>query len=291
MKKEIRIALAFLLALVLLYLGINFLKGKNLFSKQNTYCVLYNNVTGLSTSSPVYTNGVRIGSVDAIDCNYAQPSQIVVRISVRRELALPRGTVARLDTELLGSVTMNLILPAPSANSVCYAPCDTIPGVLDAGMMATIGTLMPELRQLFSRADTLLAHANALASDTHVGDVLSTLPATLARVDALLAELRSTLTTYHAVGDNLDTLSSTLIGYTNDVDIPHLTAQLDSTLTLLQATAAQLQNADNTAGLLLTDPSLYENLNATCNEARTLIDDVRANPSRYINLSTLLRGK
>lgn len=286
MKKEIRLALSFLLALVLLYVGINFLKGKNLFSSHATYYVTYSDVSGLSTSSPIYTHGVRIGSVDAIVFNWQEPYDIVVRIRVKKDLALPAGTTAVLNTELLGSVTMNLLLPAGETTQT-LAPGDTLRGYLDRGMMATIGELMPEAQTLLANIGSCVQSLQTLAADSTLAPTLHALPATLHRVNELMGDLSATLDVYHGVGQHLDTLGTTLNRMAGDVPVATLVARADSTLTALNALAAQLQDGNGTLSQLLADPSLYQQLDSLTNEARSLVTDVKEHPDRYLNLSTL----
>ena len=96
--KEILLGAIFLLALALLFGGISFLKGRDLFSSNHTYYVRYNDVTGLSNSSPIYVNGVRIGIVSGISYNYSHPDGIVVRIGVNKKLRIPQGSQALLTS-------------------------------------------------------------------------------------------------------------------------------------------------------------------------------------------------
>lgn len=286
MKKETRLALTFLLALVLLYVGLNFLKGKNLFSSHATYYVTYTDVTGLSTSSPIYTHGVRIGSVDAITFNWLEPYDIVVRIRVKKDLALPVGTTAVLNTELLGSVTMNLLLPAGETTQM-LVPGDTLRGTLDRGMMATLGELMPEAQALLSQLGGTMQSLRDLTADSTLSTTLHALPATIRRVDAMMDDLSSTLAVYHGVGQHIDTLSTTLNAMADEVPVAALVARADSTLVSLNALATLLQEGDGTLAQLMGDPSLYQQLDSLTNEARSLVNDVKEHPDRYINLSTL----
>ena len=111
MKKEIKIALTAVVALVLLFIGLNFLKGINVFQSTNTYYVKFKNVVGLSVSNPVYANGYPVGIVRSIAYDYQRGDNVVVGIELDDEMRVAQGTTAELETDLMGGVKMNLLMP------------------------------------------------------------------------------------------------------------------------------------------------------------------------------------
>lgn len=285
--KEIVIAFTFLLALALLYIGINFLKGKNLFSKNNVYYACYTDVTGLSNTTPIYTNGVRIGIVDGISYNYNKPDNIVVRLKINKDLRIPSGSVAVLETELLGSVNMNLIL-ADNKNHF-LTPGDTLQGNIDKGTLSQISAMMPKITALIPRLDSILLSINALTSDSslvrslhNAESLTANANRTINQISSLTAPAGNLISKLNSVSSDLDSITKQLSQATNAVDLKVLVEQLDGTIKNLNKVSSELNSKEGTAGLLLSDPTLYEKLNKVCTDAETLINDIREHPSHYI---------
>ena len=285
--KEIVIAFTFLLALALLYIGINFLKGKNLFSKNNVYYACYTDVTGLSNTTPIYTNGVRIGIVDGISYNYNKPDNIVVRLKINKDLRIPSGSVAVLETELLGSVNMNLIL-ADNKDHV-LTPGDTLQGNIDKGTLSQISAMVPKITALIPRLDSILLSINTLTNDSslvrslhNAESLTANANRTIKQISSLTAPASNLISKLNSVSSDLDSITKQLSQATNAVDLKVLVEQLDETIKNLNKVSSELNSKEGTAGLLLSDPTLYENLNKVCTDAETLINDIREHPSHYI---------
>ena len=92
--KEVRIALAAVVSIVLLFFGMNFLKGKSLFSNDNVYFAKFDNISGLTPSNPIFVNGYQVGTVKTIDFDYAHGGSVIVGFGTDRQLVIPAGTTA-----------------------------------------------------------------------------------------------------------------------------------------------------------------------------------------------------
>ena len=124
--REIKIALTAVAAGVLLFVGINFLKGINVFESSNSYYVKFKDIKGLTVSNAVYANGYPVGIVREINYNYSDNNGVVVRIELDKNMSVPRGTTAELEVAMMGGVTMNLLLGQnPTA---VLTPFDTLTG-------------------------------------------------------------------------------------------------------------------------------------------------------------------
>lgn len=287
--KEILLGAIFLLALALLFGGISFLKGRDLFSSNLTYYVRYNDVTGLSNSSPIYVNGVRIGIVSGINYNYSHPDGIVVRIGVNKKLRIPQGSQALLMTELLGTVNVKLEL-APD-NGRYYAPGDTLNGEMYSGIRSQIAQLMPQLMQLLPKTDSILTNIHQLTSDPSLNQTLHNTEALTADAKSTLTEFSTTIRhisslidTYQGVGNKLDTFTDKLNTLSDEERLNALLTNLDATLKNLRTLSEELTEGNGTAHQIIADPTLYNHLNSVCTEASELIEDIKKNPSRYIRL-------
>lgn len=287
--KETAIGLSFIATIALLFAGIQFFKGRNIFSSKAYYYVRYQDVTGLSDASPIYANGVRIGIVDDIHFNYQQPDDILVRILVDRRVQIPKGSVALLETELLGSVNVNLLMA--SADFPTLLPGDTLQGALNKGLMTEVATLMPALKHTIHQADTLLSSVQALLKDSSVSHILHQTDALTAdarlkvnELSELMQRLSVTAHTFNDVGLHLDTVAGRINEATQHMEEEAWIARMGEVITRLDTLSSLLTEEQGTAGKLITDPQLYDDLDKTCQQASKLIEDVRQNPGRYIRL-------
>lgn len=288
MTKEIKIGLIGLAALAMLVFGINYLKGIKMFQSTNYYYVDYTNINGLAESSPVFANGFKIGIVRNISYNYAKPGHVTVEVEVDKAMRLPKGSRGELVAEMLGTVKMNLILNH-TANAY-YQPGDTLPGVTNAGLMgAAEEKLVPQLEQMLPKMDSILQSLNRLLADP-------ALTATIHNAEQLTASLHTTTRQLNAfmqkdlpqitgrlttIADNFTVISENLKG----LDYAATFHKIDSTLYNVQLLTQKLNRKDNSIGLLLNDPALYDNLNATTANAAALLEDLKAHPKRYVHFS------
>ena len=166
MKTEVKIGITGVVALVALFLGINFLKGVNLFSSSEKYYISFANTKGLTKSSAVYADGYKVGIVSDIDYDFRHPGKVVVEISTEKGLRIPKGSSAQLDEAVLGGCTLNMLLATNLQEA--YHPGDTIEGNDVSGLMAKVGGMVPQLEEVVAKVDTLVATLNKLLSDPNL---------------------------------------------------------------------------------------------------------------------------
>ena len=183
MKKEMKIALTAVVALVLLFVGLNFLKGINVFKSTNTYYVKFKDVAGLAVSNPVYANGYPVGIVRTIDYDYKRGEYVVVGIELDDEMRVPQQTRAELEAELMGGVKMTLVLgPNPVKN---IEQGDTIQGGMHLGAMDRVGEMVPQIEKMLPKLDSIMDNLNRLTSDP-------ALAVTLHNAQAITSNLKQT---------------------------------------------------------------------------------------------------
>lgn len=285
--KEVKIGIAGIAALCILVYGINYLKGIHMFKPASYFYVKFNNVNGLTKSSPVYADGFRVGIVRELYYDYDNPGNVLAEIDVEPDLRIPKGSSAELAAEMLGGVRMNLLLANNPRER--YQIGDTIPGNLNNGMMEKVANMVPQIEKMMPKLDSILTSLNAVLASPAI-------PATLQNVESLTANLASTsrqLQTLmekdipqltgklNTIGDNFIVMSDNL----KQIDYAAAMQKVDSTLANVRSITEKLTNKDNTIGLLLNDPSLYNNLNATTANAASLLEDLQAHPKRYVHFS------
>lgn len=286
-NKEVKIGVAGIVALFLLVYGINYLKGIHLFKPSSYFYVKFENVNGLSKSSPVFADGYRVGLVRELYYDYTRPGNVVAEIDVDPELRIPKGSTAELAAEMLGGVKMTLLLANNPRER--YEVGDTIPGYFNNGIMGQAAGMVPQVERMLPKLDSILSSLNALLANPALSATLGnvqTLTANLAtttrRLDDLMANDLPRLT------GKLDTIGGNFVAISNnlkEVDYALAMQKVDATLANVKQLTDKLNSKDNTVGLLLNDSALYNNLNATSANAASLLEDLRLHPKRYVHFS------
>lgn len=289
-SKEVKIALVAICGLVILFFGMNFLKGLNLFSTSNTYFISFKNISGLSASSPIYADGYQVGVVRGIQYSYDNSGSISVQAEVDNRLRIPKGSSAEIVSDMLGNVKINLLLANNPRERV--NPGETIQGGINDGALGKVKDIIPAVTQLLPKLDSILTSVNALLSNPaivhsmqNVETVTGDLTVTTRRLNGLLATLEGRvpgmMTRTDSILDNANTLTKNL----SSVDVAATVARVDETLANVEKFAEQLNNNQGTLGLLMRDPSLYNNLTSTMRSADSLLIDLKAHPKRYVHFS------
>ena len=159
-SKEIKIAIAAIIAVVIVYLGIIFMKGLKLFGSDNIYYVEMKNVAGLSKAGEVIANGMNIGSVKDISYD-AKRQMLTVAVELNEGFRLPRHSRATTTKDMLGAPKMNIIL-GENPNDL-LAVGDTIFGEGGGDLMSSIGDMVPQLKALMPKLDSILSAVNTFA--------------------------------------------------------------------------------------------------------------------------------
>lgn len=291
MKNEIKIAITAIVCIAILIVGINFLKGINIFHGTNSYYVKLKNAKQLAVSNMVYANGYPVGSIREIDYQYEDNSSVVVLIELDKNIRLPKGTTASLETPLMGGVIMHLILGQNPADLM--TPLDTIIGNETLGAMDQLSAMMPAIERMIPKLDSILTNVNRLTGNpalqqtlANAAEITENLKHTSAKLDRMMAdELKGTL-------QNAETLTGNLAKVDVDGTVNNLNATLTDARTLvgqLQRTmedvSRQLNGTEGTLGALMNDRTLYDNLNHTVQSADSLVTDLKAHPKRYVHFS------
>jgi virulence factor mce family protein len=296
--REVKIALTAIVAIVLVYLLINFMKGINVFKSSNTYYVRFDNIAGLAVSNAVYANGYPVGIVRGIQYDYGSHERVVVAIELDKEMHMPRGTKAELVTSLMGGVTMSLILgPNPTDN---LTQGDTISGGLHEGAVEKVEALMPTIMDMLPKLDSIVTNMARLSADPalaqtlrNTAEITNNLRRTSAKLDAMVGrDLPQMMQNLNKTSSNVERLSNNLAAINlqetmNEVnaslaEVKRFSANINS---LTNDLNSKLNSRDNTFGLLLNDRKLYDNLNHTVSSADSLLINVKAHPKRYVHFS------
>lgn len=287
--KEVRIALVAIVGLVLLYFGMNFLKGQSLFASDNIYIVEFDNAEGLSGAAPIYADGYRIGTV--LDTKYDYQRHIIVaRADVDEALHLPVGTMAEISTDLMGNSRVNLILAGSPDNLL--KPGDVIKGAVSEGAMGQVKAMLPALEQMLPKLDSILASINLLLADPAIAQTMhntqtitSNLAVSTRELNKMLADLNQRIPGITEKTDQTLANTEKLTGNLAALDLAGTMAKVDRTLANVESLTKTLNSREGTVGLLLHDQGLYNNMTATMAAADSLLIDLKAHPKRYVHFS------
>ena len=287
---EVKIALVAITAIVLMYIGLQYLKGLTLFSTDDHYYARFDNVTGMSASSPIYANGYKVGVVEKVEYDYNTQSNIVATIAVDPRMKLPRGTRAEIAKDLLGNVQLQLKLGENPIDLLSKG--DTILGGMQQGMMSKVGEMVPQIEKMLPKLDSILASVNALLASPALANSLQNIETITVNLNATTRQLNQLSTTLNGQLPQLLTKADGVLtnteGFTqqlNSIDVAATMNKVNQTLTNVQQMTDALNSKEGTLGLLMHDPQLYNNLNATMSDADKLMIDFREHPKRYIHFS------
>ena len=286
--KEIKIALSVLASILILYVGINYLKGINVMKPANYYYVQFTNVAGLAQSAPVMIDGYKVGLVQEILYDYDTNGSIKVLLNLDKKLKIPVDSKAFLETDMLG--TASIVIKLNPHVSEYYEHGAVLKGEVNAGLMQNIqGELLPQVALLMPKLDSILTGLQAWVNDP-------ALSASVKRIDHITANLEnSSVQLSQLMKNDLPVILDNVEGITAQVNNFSDTLNslpLQSTMKSVQETSYNLEqltnrlnSPDNTMGLLLNDRKLYDKANGVLGSVDSLMIDLRLHPKRYVHFS------
>lgn len=294
-RKSIIIGLSFIGALVLFIWGFNFLKGKSLLEEYPYYYAVYQNVDELAPANKVLINGMFVGQVEELFFNPKKDGTIIVKFTASRDIRIPADSKACITGSLLGSKSINILL----GNSTLDAKLgDTLASDIDNGITEMISAeLMPlknKVETLVMSIDTLVGSLNSVLDATTRADVkkgVNDLSVSLNNLNKISNDLQQIMSSEKGnitgIVENVENISENLSAVSDSlaqIKYNQLVASLQSTIDNLDVITTNLKNGEGSAGLLLSDDSLYINLTKTVDNLGILIKKIEENPKKYIRV-------
>lgn len=307
MKKisyEVKVGAVALITIIVFIWLYNFLKGKDYFSSTAKYYVVYDKVGGLAESSPVEVNGYKVGVVQSIRFLDAVSGKLLVVLTVSKDFKLPENTVAEITTaSLIAGMKIRFVYGEGPGT---YSSGDTIPGRLSESIITKIeNELIPlrtRLTSLINVLDSVITSVNEIMDPQFTRNIrsgIASLSSTANSIDEVIGsketELKTTLDNINRfsqmLADNSDKISGTLSNLESvtdtlaAVDIYQSVQSLKNSLENASVLIENLNNGKGTAGKLMTNDSLYTNLSNSLGSLNQLLQDMKANPKRYVHFS------
>lgn len=294
LTKEIKIALVAIVGILIMYFGINFLKGMNLFSTNNAYYMTFDDIQGLGASTPIYADGYKVGTVDGMEYDYKENGPIKVKVDINKDLRIPQGSKAEIVKDLMGNLQVNLLLANNPRERV--EPGGIIPGAVNGGMMDKAANLIPVVEKMLPKLDSILTSVNALLADPalaaslhNVETITSNLTVSTRELNTLMAclnkQVPGMIGKANGVLDNTNRLTANLAS----LDVQGTLNKVNQTLESAHQFTEKLNSNQGSLGLLMNDTKLYDNLTSTMSHADSLVIDLKAHPKRYVHFSVFGR--
>jgi phospholipid/cholesterol/gamma-HCH transport system substrate-binding protein len=296
-SREIKVAVLVILSIVLFYWGFVFLKGRNLFDNSNKLYAVYDNVAGLVVSAPVTINGLNIGKVSTIEI-LPDGKMKVELIITNEQIQIAKSSIAQImDSGLIGGREIAIINNFSDKNYTESG--DTLQTSAKLGLTAElanqIGPVKDKVEILLENANKLIENLNATldaSTQQKLKSAIASLEVTMAEfgqasksingiLDDNKSKLNTMVTNFEKTSSNLNAMSSSL----EKADLGATVKKLEATLTSVNGIMANLEQGKGTMGKLLSDDVMYTNLTKTSKELELLLQDLRLNPTRYVNVS------
>ncbi len=249
-SKEVKIALAAIVAAVIIYVGIIFLKGVSFTKSQNQFFVEMQDVNGLAEAAPVLANGVKIGIVNAVIFN-SDKQNVLIRVELNEGVKIPKGTKAALTKEMLGAAKLKFVLG--NASDGFLSVNDTIKGVASNDILSAAGELMPDVQAILTKVDTLLYNVNLLVANPAINNSLYNVQAITQNVENTSRGLPAVMGNVNGVVRNLNEVSGNFGIMSTDLN--KTVGQLDEMMNEAKIMVTNLKNASQSVDFMTSDMS------------------------------------
>jgi phospholipid/cholesterol/gamma-HCH transport system substrate-binding protein len=301
--------------LAILIWGINYLKGIDLLKKSNEYFVVYDKVDGLLESSPVTINGYRVGQVTDIGFLEDNSGKILVTVSLNGNFKIGKGSIAKIvSSDIMGTKSIRLEV---IKSTEYYAPEDTIPGSIEGDLKELVSMqvlpLKAKAEELIGSLDSALTIVKSVfnqQTQRNLTESFENINKTITNLNSISDELNKIMSSgkVNSIVTNLDNISGTfsknsaqissiiknlssLSDSLSKLNVSPVFDHISSSIAGLDSLIVKLNSKESSAGLLMNDPVLYENLTSLTSSLDLLLKDVRNNPKRYVHFTAMKMGK
>jgi len=322
-SKEFKVGLLVVLGLLLLFIGVNFLKGGGIFSKNREFYAVFDNSSGLQPSNEVQMNGVKVGQVLSVDLKSDDASKVVVKFSIENdELQIPDSSdIELISSDILGTKALALHLfsgKIPAADLRYYEDQDTFRFAnteqsLQSRIDEEILPLKKKTEELIGSVEDIIVSVNAFWDTSaaytideslyEVRDAIDKFGELANNLSVLISneteQVDKILKDVHEITDNLSNKSDKISNVIDNIsaisdtladsDIKSVIVETKTTLTELNGVLADVNSGQGTIGKLLHTDSLHNELIQTNQSLQNLLDDFEANPNKFVHFSVFGR--
>ncbi|MCC6383612.1 MAG: MlaD family protein [Bacteroidia bacterium] len=313
LSREVKTGIVVTVAIAATIWGFNYLKGTELFTRNNTYYALYDRIDGLAASNSIIMNGIKIGSVKKIRFSTDRTGRIIVTMQAKRDVFIPENSIARIiSSDLFGGKSIEIIM---GSSKEMLTNHDTLSSDLKSGIEQQLGPVKDKAEALIESLNLLTHSLNQLldekgrnnlsASFTNLNNITANFEKTTATLDQMISSPEGKL---NRIISNTDAVTSTLkdnsqrigkiIQQTEQITDSLAHSELAASINHLNQSLAELNGilkkvnqGEGSLGLLVNDKELYNKLTATTENLDQLLIDLKANPKRYVHFSLFGKRK
>ena len=314
-SKYTKLGLLVIACLSILIWGINFLKGIDILKKNTNYYVVYEKIDGLLKSSAVNINGYQVGQVSEIKFLSDYSGRLIATLSLQGDFKIAKGSTAKIvSSDIMGTKSIKLEIVHTAEY---YQENDTIPGDTEIDLKEQVSMqvlpLKKKAEELIASLDSALTIVTYIFNERtrkNLSESFENINRTIVNIESVSAELKNTIGNgkISSIVENIDSITITIKQNSGNITnvIKNLSALSDSLSHLNISTVFEeikssvagintiiqkLNTSESSAGLLINDPALYQNLNSLAGSLDLLLKDVRSNPKRYVHFSAFNMGK
>ncbi len=287
MKKssEFLIGLFTCILLVVLYWGINFLKGENLFSNKRFYYALYENIDGLTISRPVTVNGFKVGQVSNISFQPGPEAHLIVEFSIEENISFSNSSILEIyDADIMGTKSVQLKI---IEDGVLALSGDTLIGTIASGLTSEVseqfGSVKVGLDQLIISFDKVLNEVNSLSSTANriLLNNENNMKKSMNNVLSISNVVENQSKNIDNILNNISNISDSI----NQINFIETSNNIASISYQLNSLLFDIQSTNSSLGKLITEDSIYNQLSHTLINLDSLLIDLKSNPKKYVNFS------
>ncbi len=290
--KEVKIGGITLIALILGYICLNFLKGVDIFEHQNYYYVCFHNIGDVSTATPVKINGFKVGIVKEKELKFDKDEQVYIsqlKLSLDPKVRIKEGAKIAIRSNMLTGTELIIKMPQQRVKKF-YADKDTIPAEESGRDLMDVAKqdIVPAIQEALPKVTETLDNLNKILSNTAIDSTLRNLQRSSQLMERTLIKLNRSLAPMPKLMTNLAQTSQslTVVGQQAEkIKLEELVNNLTQTSATLKALTNDINSSKGSLGLLIKDKSLYHRVDSLANSADALLQDIRKHPKRYVKLS------
>jgi len=310
-QREIKIGIVFIMATLVLIWGLMYLKGLELLTPSRTFYAVYDNVDGLVVSNPVTLNGLQIGQVNILTFDHRHNGKIICELYIKSDFPFPKNSIARIrSSSLLGSKEVAIILGNATAPA---NKGDTLRSEIEASLSSEVNKQLLPLKlkaeSLINSIDSVATivqlvlnrntRENLVQAIDHVKDALANIAHATYDIDTLVSTQRKNIAgiivNVESISKNLKQNNEKITHIINNLSdisdslakarIPATIMQVNLAVKSLNTTLEKINKGDGSLGLLVNDQKLYLDLESAARNLNLLIEDLKANPKKYLKIS------
>jgi phospholipid/cholesterol/gamma-HCH transport system substrate-binding protein len=289
--REVKVGIMAVVAVFVLYFGLNYLKGIDIFSQITYYYGRYDNIDGLVVSSPVYIKGFKVGQVEQIKYDFSKKESFLIKISVSKDIKLPKDARIELyDQGIMGGKAIQLVYEPVNMAEVMHQPGDTIETMVGLGLMAKLsGDLVPKIESISTQADSLIRSVRVLVENKNLNKSIASIQSTTADLAVSSSQLKKLMNNdVPHILNNVNALTTDfkqISGNLKKIDYQSTFTSINHTIANLSLITDKINSSEGTIGMLLNNKDLYINLSNSASSADKLLIDLQKNPKRYVHFS------